>query len=99
MIGRPRRSTLFPYTTLFRSLPQGEGESLCSRRPIRGVLVGRETGRVAPSPGGEGRGEGGLYSVARDHTRFGSWPRGSRRGKKERRSQTAASDPRRFSST
>src|SRR5256885_11664966 len=26
MIRRPPRSTLFPYTTLFRSLPGGEGE-------------------------------------------------------------------------
>src|SRR2546429_3311621 len=31
MIRRPPRSTLFPYTTLFRSIPAG-----CSGRPHRG---------------------------------------------------------------
>src|SRR2546421_8510762 len=28
MIRRPPRSTLFPYTTLFRSLPIGEGQTI-----------------------------------------------------------------------
>src|SRR5256885_10798062 len=30
MIRRPPRSTLFPYTTLFRSAPGYDGSSLCS---------------------------------------------------------------------
>src|SRR2546422_11195511 len=42
MIRRPPRSTLFPYTTLFRSMPGQVGEDL------EQVLVGREgAGRVA----------------------------------------------------
>src|SRR3712207_8836445 len=31
MIRRPPRSTLFPYTTLFRSLADGDGPGLCGR--------------------------------------------------------------------
>src|SRR2546430_7146238 len=34
MIRRPPRSTLFPYTTLFRSLDQGQPQSQ-SRLPVR----------------------------------------------------------------
>src|SRR3989442_8943913 len=37
MIRRPPRSTLFPYTTLFRSLPFGENAPLF-RQPLRGEL-------------------------------------------------------------
>src|SRR5258707_11237749 len=38
MIRRPPRSTLFPYTTLFRSVPQGALESLKpSARPVQPV--------------------------------------------------------------
>src|SRR3712207_8819414 len=44
MIRRPPRSTLFPYTTLFRSKPRGSaGED---GRPSEGVLVG-ESGELA----------------------------------------------------
>src|SRR5687768_18247310 len=36
MIRRPPRSTLFPYTTLFRSAPRSRcGPTWCSRRPPR----------------------------------------------------------------
>src|SRR3712207_6870205 len=43
MIRRPPRSTLFPYTTLFRS-----GRS----RPVRRATGGRRRGRAAASRGG-----------------------------------------------
>src|SRR5947209_15380584 len=33
MIRRPPRSTLFPYTTLFRSLPAPEGPTSATRSP------------------------------------------------------------------
>src|SRR2546426_4603187 len=33
MIRRPPRSTLFPYTTLFRSLSRGDGSSSGAARP------------------------------------------------------------------
>src|SRR5260370_10517222 len=42
MIRRPPRSTLFPYTTLFRSAAQGEGES-------RGAAGLRRRGSRLPS--------------------------------------------------
>src|SRR2546426_4486702 len=42
MIRRPPRSTLFPYTTLFRSLRRGESQPLC-----RGPAPGNP-GRLAP---------------------------------------------------
>src|SRR2546422_7292934 len=38
MIRRPPRSTLFPYTTLFRSLPRGDVP--LPLRQVRGVLAG-----------------------------------------------------------
>src|SRR5690349_23489507 len=46
MIRRPPRSTLFPYTTLFRSRPQGvrrvDGETLpISPKPAAGSAPGR----------------------------------------------------------
>src|SRR2546427_4843103 len=40
MIRRPPRSTLFPYTTLFRSRPSGGSRSGSVRAPLR--YVGRE---------------------------------------------------------
>src|SRR2546429_3259184 len=58
MIRRPPRSTLFPYTTLFRSrdlrssLPQG-GKGL--RRPCSGRLVARELYAVLFGPPGRDR--------------------------------------------
>src|SRR5439155_21375101 len=39
MIPRPPRSTLFPYTTLFRSGPMGSAE--CAQRVLRRCCVGR----------------------------------------------------------
>src|SRR3712207_8586251 len=36
MIRRPPRSTLFPYTTLFRSRREAEGARRAPRRPDRG---------------------------------------------------------------
>src|SRR5690348_17906532 len=40
MIRRPPRSTLFPYTTLFRSLAslQGQGQPPCVRGALRSAL-------------------------------------------------------------
>src|SRR2546429_6954239 len=52
MIRRPPRSTLFPYTTLFRSLCLG-GKALAVRDPLaafdlchRGIRAPRETGKI-----------------------------------------------------
>src|SRR3712207_6895135 len=55
MIRRPPRSTLFPYTTLFRSLVGG-----VPGREGRGVQAGEGVG----SAGGEGRARGGAGEAA-----------------------------------
>src|SRR3712207_7444637 len=56
MIRRPPRSTLFPYTTLFRSRdrragegPEGQGRQDGRRQRARGAVGAR--GRAAPGPG------------------------------------------------
>src|SRR2546429_6718377 len=48
MIRRPPRSTLFPYTTLFRSARPGHGRRDLRRpgAPGRGALAGRAGGRA-----------------------------------------------------
>src|SRR3712207_7351239 len=52
MIRRPPRSTLFPYTTLFRSRPRGCGEGLRAARRRPGRAVRRRDGDEARSEGG-----------------------------------------------
>src|SRR5690348_17391636 len=47
MIRRPPRSTLFPYTTLFRSPPGGRGRQR-RQRGGRGGIPGRGDGRGQP---------------------------------------------------
>src|SRR5437588_8207310 len=56
MIRRPPRSTLFPYTTLFRSSDAGPGESQShwSRRPCS--AAGELFGRAGSLDGGLGPG-------------------------------------------
>src|SRR3712207_7011018 len=46
MIRRPPRSTLFPYTTLFRSGARGV-EDACAMQGAAGRALGVEAGRVA----------------------------------------------------
>src|SRR3712207_8404862 len=60
MIRRPPRSTLFPYTTLFRSLVVGE-ENL-ARVETRGRREG-----ATPRGSGVVREVGGVAGVAHDH--------------------------------
>src|SRR3712207_7218461 len=51
MIRRPPRSTLFPYTTLFRSKPSNDGKPPCKRRPnndLSGVCRVIHGGTVNP---------------------------------------------------
>src|SRR5256885_11356376 len=49
MIRRPPRSTLFPYTTLFRSKPQFSGRSLTdgANAAFDVIMVGPDGGAVA----------------------------------------------------
>src|SRR5690349_23957807 len=58
MIRRPPRSTLFPYTTLFRSLGGERGE--------QGVAVG--TCRVRGVDGGDRERPGGRWGRSEEHT-------------------------------
>src|SRR5258706_8091595 len=74
MIRRPPRSTLFPYTTLFRSTGgamTGEGARSPGRTPaLRAAAVGRNTrtcrdgGAGVPSRGAEGNGGAASASSA-----------------------------------
>src|SRR3712207_7576548 len=51
MIRRPPRSTLFPYTTLFRSVPQRLAlHSAVTSWKLMRTRVGRSRDRAAPSP-------------------------------------------------
>src|SRR6267143_4507735 len=76
MIRRPPRSTLFPYTTLFRSQPVGvplqEPDAAAGLREPQGR---RQLAEVRPSAAdqvldGRGRGDGGLASAT--HARVGA---------------------------
>src|SRR2546422_11031171 len=80
MIRRPPRSTLFPYTTLFRSLSRGGAISprrvptLFHPGPVRAV-VDRDDGSVHPAahagfgppPAARRRGRGGDRRTRRGH--------------------------------
>src|SRR2546422_5717016 len=57
MIRRPPRSTLFPYTTLFRSLVGGGGDAR-PRRAARGRPPRVRLARRAPRPGDGAAGRG-----------------------------------------
>src|SRR3712207_8290596 len=68
MIRRPPRSTLFPYTTLFRSRPSRSGEADLSRSWRRGS-------RAPPRPDGSrscARTPGTAGSIDRKSTRLNS---------------------------
>src|SRR2546421_3527875 len=76
MIRRPPRSTLFPYTTLFRSQFGGERAQHLARRRPRGLGVGgREGGEVGVPGLGEPAGEPPLElcgEIDRKSTRLNS---------------------------
>src|SRR5438093_13337063 len=94
MIRRPPRSTLFPYTTLFRSLPAGRARLLAGRprwdrRRARAARVLQGTRRRNDErrlTGGGVRGAGALRALARDRgASLGARRRRSRRGAGRRR--------------
>src|SRR6266511_5703819 len=88
MIRRPPRSTLFPYTTLFRShLQPGLGEE---------TLVPGHPGVPLTAEAAEGRQVGDLVPSGRLQRRLGlagaACPRDSRGGDQASRAQQATSD-------
>src|SRR3712207_8726257 len=74
MIRRPPRSTLFPYTTLFRSFAYTLSRSAAARtRPMLHVSTATQQhrgGRI--SPGAIARGEGDAFLLDRKSTRLNS---------------------------
>src|SRR3712207_8326078 len=60
MIRRPPRSTLFPYTTLFRSRDRGRGREVCGQRHQRELaeVVREQRRRSKRGEHGERRGFG-----------------------------------------
>src|SRR3712207_8058036 len=71
MIRRPPRSTLFPYTTLFRSCPPA-GASVRNRSRTEAAAPPASrpdgSGSSGPAPGGEGRADGGWSRRSEEHT-------------------------------
>src|SRR4029453_6203999 len=66
MIRRPPRSTLFPYTTLFRSCTQDDGSERCGRGIALLLLFagGSTMGVSQPPTPGVGRVGDGAYSAS-----------------------------------
>src|SRR2546430_9227745 len=68
MIRRPPRSTLFPYTTLFRSL-RWIDHDVTSCDPLKGLASSPVLRVLTPCPPLRIRGEGGLRTVrSEEHT-------------------------------
>src|SRR5260370_30132525 len=64
MIRRPPRSTLFPYTTLFRSGFSGRGAIARGRRPRVGAILSHAAGQGGdPLSAGRRRRHGGPHSL------------------------------------
>src|SRR4051812_49819519 len=67
MIRRPPRSTLFPYTTLFRSR-----SNACRVHGIDNACIGRSVHRPLPAKSGPGAGTQALSEIDRKSTRLNS---------------------------
>src|SRR3712207_7308659 len=77
MIRRPPRSTLFPYTTLFRSLPLHQPPPAVHAHPARDVVPGRIVERpvslgLAPAEHAGALAAAGVHVRDRKSTRLNS---------------------------
>src|SRR2546426_5497779 len=75
MIRRPPRSTLFPYTTLFRSIPSGGSQRVRLRLARVGQassLSGQGRNSESSGDGRHGRQAGNLSHLDRKSTRLNS---------------------------
>src|SRR3712207_7894141 len=69
MIRRPPRSTLFPYTTLFRSLREPERSGLPPRRPaLRPLPAQHRDGAGYTGPTAHAQSAGGHAGRSEEHT-------------------------------
>src|SRR5256885_7196810 len=78
MIRRPPRSTLFPYTTLFRSIPEGRAMSVQSIRGVVEAAIQRASQATGVDFGfllGAAKRESGYNPGARDCSRSRAWRR------------------------
>src|SRR5256885_6985347 len=64
MIRRPPRSTLFPYTTLFRSRPQGARRALAPRRAGGGLRPSALSRRRSAREAADGAARQALPEIA-----------------------------------
>src|SRR3712207_7819128 len=69
MIRRPPRSTLFPYTTLFRSRAKGASLGIPTRLTPDVLRTSPNTEPSWPSDGQSSRSEGGTLGQSRTHRR------------------------------
>src|SRR2546425_7957895 len=68
MIRRPPRSTLFPYTTLFRSHPRADRGLPWARAEVPSARAPRPQPSVPTGGGGPGRGSAGGPNRSEEHT-------------------------------
>src|SRR3989442_5531112 len=69
MIRRPPRSTLFPYTTLFRSAPAGAVDRAAAQgRAVRSGPGAQADRRVCPPGGFAARGAARVPARSEEHT-------------------------------
>src|SRR2546426_8599335 len=68
MIRRPPRSTLFPYTTLFRSLRRLHAQSFALRDRVGGQVDDKASGRKEPGFTGGDVGSGVNSGACRDQS-------------------------------
>src|SRR5690349_24134523 len=68
MLRRPPRSTLFPYTTLFRSAVDGQGRVYVTDTGNKRIVVFDGDGNFITEFGGAGKHDNAFVSRSEEHT-------------------------------